>query len=57
MTLNYERLELAADTGLHIMIDTADPGSRSERSLRLLGSRHPNTPTPDGPATKPDRLR
>ena len=38
ITLNYERLELAADTGLHIMIYTADPGSSSEQSLRLLGS-------------------
>ena len=38
ITLNYERLELAADTGLHIMIYTADPGSKSEQSLRLLGS-------------------
>jgi hypothetical protein len=38
ISLNYERLELAADTGLHIMIYTADRGSKSEQSLRLLGS-------------------
>jgi transcriptional regulator with XRE-family HTH domain len=38
LSLNYERLELAADPGLHIMIYTADPGSKSEQSLRLLGS-------------------
>jgi len=38
ISLNYERLELAADTGMHIMIYTADPGSKSEQSLRLLGS-------------------
>jgi transcriptional regulator with XRE-family HTH domain len=38
ISLNYERLELAADTGLHIMIYTADPGSESAQALRLLGS-------------------
>jgi hypothetical protein len=38
ITLNYERLELAADSGLAIMTYTADPGSESERALRLLGS-------------------
>src|SRR4051812_35856932 len=38
ITLNYERLELAADTGLHMMVYTAEPGSESEQSLRLLGS-------------------
>jgi hypothetical protein len=38
ISLNYERLQLAADTGLHIMIYTADPGSESEQALRLLGS-------------------
>jgi transcriptional regulator with XRE-family HTH domain len=38
ITLNYERLELAADSGLAIMTYTAEPGSRSEEALRLLGS-------------------
>ena len=38
ITLNYERLELAADGGLAIMTYTADPGSDSEQGLRLLGS-------------------
>jgi transcriptional regulator with XRE-family HTH domain len=38
ITLNYERLELAADSGLAIMTYTADPGSESEQALRLLGS-------------------
>jgi transcriptional regulator with XRE-family HTH domain len=38
ISLTYERLELAADPGLHLMIYTADPGSKSEQSLRLLGS-------------------
>jgi transcriptional regulator with XRE-family HTH domain len=38
ISLNYERLELAADSGLAIVTYTADPGSKSEQSLRLLGS-------------------
>jgi transcriptional regulator with XRE-family HTH domain len=38
ISLNYERLELAADTGLAIVTYTADAGSKSEQSLRLLGS-------------------
>jgi hypothetical protein len=38
LTLNYERLELAADSGLAIMTYTAEPGSKSEQALRLLGS-------------------
>jgi hypothetical protein len=38
ITLNYERLELAADSGLAIMTYTAEPGSESEQALRLLGS-------------------
>jgi transcriptional regulator with XRE-family HTH domain len=37
ITLNYERLELAADSGLAIMTYTAAPGSESEQALRLLG--------------------
>jgi transcriptional regulator with XRE-family HTH domain len=52
ISLNYERVELAADTGLHIMIYTADPGSRSEQSLRLLGSWAVTAEHPDArPAT------
>jgi transcriptional regulator with XRE-family HTH domain len=38
ITLNYERLELPADSGLAIMTYTAEPGSKSEQALRLLGS-------------------
>jgi transcriptional regulator with XRE-family HTH domain len=38
ITLNYERLELSADSGLAIMTYTAEPGSESEQALRLLGS-------------------
>jgi MmyB-like transcription regulator ligand binding domain len=38
ITLSYERLDLAADHGLKIYAYTADPGSRDEETLRLLGS-------------------
>jgi len=30
ITLNYERMELSADSGLAIMTYTAEPGSKSE---------------------------
>ena len=38
LSLNFERLELAADSGLTIFTYTADPGSRHEEALKLLGS-------------------
>jgi transcriptional regulator with XRE-family HTH domain len=38
ISLNYERLELAADSGLTLYTYTADPGSPSEQALNLLGS-------------------
>ena len=38
LSLTYEMLELAADTGLAILAYSAEPGSRSERGLSLLGS-------------------
>jgi MmyB-like transcription regulator ligand binding domain len=36
--LTYTRLDLAADPGLTLFTYTAEPGSRSEEALRLLGS-------------------
>ena len=36
--LSYNRLDLAADPGLTIVTYTAEPGSRSEEALNLLGS-------------------
>ena len=36
--LTYNRLDLAADPGLTIFTYTAEPGSRSEEGLKLLGS-------------------
>jgi hypothetical protein len=38
LTLSYNRLDLAADHGLTIFTYTAEPGSRSEDALKLLGS-------------------
>jgi transcriptional regulator with XRE-family HTH domain len=38
LDLHFETLELAADSGLAINVYTAEPGSRSEEGLRLLGS-------------------
>jgi transcriptional regulator with XRE-family HTH domain len=36
--LSYNRLDLAADSGLTLFTYTAEPGSRSEEALKLLGS-------------------
>ena len=36
--LSYNRLDLAADPGLTLFTYTAEPGSRSEDALKLLGS-------------------
>jgi transcriptional regulator with XRE-family HTH domain len=36
--LTYNRLDLAADPGLTLFTYTAEPGSRSEETLKLLGS-------------------
>jgi transcriptional regulator with XRE-family HTH domain len=38
LELNYERLDVAFDTGLTIFAYTADPGTRSAEALSLLGS-------------------
>jgi transcriptional regulator with XRE-family HTH domain len=38
LSLNFERLDLAADDGLTIFTYTAEPGSRDDEALRLLGS-------------------
>jgi hypothetical protein len=36
--LSFNRLDLAADPGLTVFTYTAEPGSRSEEALKLLGS-------------------
>lgn len=38
LSLSYNRLDLAADDGLTIFTYAAEPGSRSEEALNLLGS-------------------
>ncbi len=38
LDLSFNRLELPADHGLTIFTYTAEPGSRSEEALKLLGS-------------------
>jgi transcriptional regulator with XRE-family HTH domain len=38
LQLSYNRLDLAADPGLTLVTYTAEPGSRSDEALKLLGS-------------------
>jgi MmyB-like transcription regulator ligand binding domain len=38
LSLSFNRLDLAADHGLTIFTYAAEPGSRAEEALRLLGS-------------------
>ena len=38
ITLTYNRMDISADAGLTVMVYTAEPGSKSEEALRLLGS-------------------
>ena len=38
LSLSFNRMDLAADPGLTLFTYTAEPGSRSEDTLRLLGS-------------------
>jgi transcriptional regulator with XRE-family HTH domain len=47
ITLTYNRMDLPADPGMAITIYTAEPGSRDEATLRLLGSWAASAPQPD----------
>jgi transcriptional regulator with XRE-family HTH domain len=38
LTLSFEMMELAADPGLNLLTFTAEPGSKSNEALNLLGS-------------------
>jgi hypothetical protein len=38
LTLTYNRMELAADSGQPLTVWTAEPGSKSAEALSLLGS-------------------
>jgi transcriptional regulator with XRE-family HTH domain len=44
LNLNFEAMELVADPGLTMFVYTAEPGSKTEQALNLLGSW---TATPD----------
>jgi transcriptional regulator with XRE-family HTH domain len=50
LELSYEVMELPADTGLNVSVYNAEPGSRSEQALDLLGSW---TATPAGVGQSP----
>jgi len=47
LSLTYDRLDLVADPGLTIFTYTAEPGSRHEETLRLLGSWAATNEQPD----------
>lgn len=47
LSLTYDRLDLVADPGLTIFTYTAEPGSRHEETLQLLGSWAATTEQPD----------
>ena len=49
--LTYNRLDLAADPGLTLFTYTAEPGSRSEETLKLLGSWAATSDAESAPAT------
>jgi hypothetical protein len=50
MELSFETMAPAADAGLTINVYTAEPGSRSEETLRLLSSWTATTTAPPSPA-------
>jgi transcriptional regulator with XRE-family HTH domain len=54
VSLNFESLDVAADPGLTISTYTAEPGSRSEEALNLLGSWAATLDQPDA-VTAQDR--
>jgi len=54
LSLSYTRLDIVADHGLTIFTYAAEPGSRSEEALNLLGS-WAATVDPAEPARATDR--
>ena len=50
LSLNFNRLEIAADHGLTIFTYAAEPGSRSEEALRLLDSWAATLDTAESPS-------
>jgi transcriptional regulator with XRE-family HTH domain len=57
LTLAYEGLEMAAEPGLTLTVYTAEPGSRSEEGLRLLGSWYADRAAPAGARPAPEAPR
>ncbi len=67
LTLNYETMDLPADAGLNVSIYTAEPGSASDGSLKLLASwaatpgpapqSSPSNPTPTEEARDGDHTK
>jgi len=59
LSLSYNRMDLAADHGLAIFTYAAEPGSRSEEALNLLGSWAATVDRPESAArpTKDDGER
>ncbi len=55
LSLAYDRLDLVADPGLTICTYTAEPGSRDEDTLRLLGSWAATQNEPAVGSTRPGR--
>lgn len=53
--LTFEMMELAADPGLNLLTYSAEPGSRSEEALNLLGSWAATLEQEDTAATAADR--
>ena len=54
LSLSFNRLDIAADHGLTLFTYAAEPGSRSEQALNLLGSWAATTGTAD-PAQTTDQ--
>ena len=52
LELDYDLMELAADSGLRLAVFSAEPGSRSADALDLLASW---TATPDASDRSPQR--
>lgn len=57
ISLTYDRLDLVADPGLTLYTYTAEPGSRDEETLRLLGSWAATVSTSAAPTTRSGVLR
>ena len=47
LELTYEAMDLSAETGLTMFAYTAEPGSKSEQTLNLLGSWSATTDQPE----------